>query len=144
MSTSESSHPQTMFGYQDYWSIANRTYGQQFNAIAELVDIANQMLKAADQKAAEPMEKVVIELTRATVSGSTDVVLLCGNGCGAGAMKIVRGMFESSWTAEYLRLNPTEAEKFIDFGPVLSWKRYQWLQKEDPNRAKSMAAKIVA
>lgn len=143
MTDSESSHLQIAFGHPDFWSIAFGRYEQQFNAIAELVEIANQMLNAADQKAAEPVEKVVIELTRATVAGSNDVILLCGNGCGAGAMKIVRGMFESSWTAEYLRRNPSETDDYIDFGAILSWKRYRWLLKEDPSKAAGIATETI-
>jgi hypothetical protein len=57
--------------------------------------------------------------------GLNDVVVLVANGSGTGAMKIVRSMFESSALAEYLRLNPEEAQDYIDFGRVIAWRRYQ-------------------
>ncbi|HLJ42508.1 MAG TPA: DUF5677 domain-containing protein [Candidatus Acidoferrales bacterium] len=97
------------------------------------------MLEAAEEKATEPVEKVVLELTRATAAGANDVILLSGNGCGTGAIKIVRSMFESSWTAEYLRRNPKEVDRYLEFGAVLARRRYEWLLAEDPERARSIS-----
>jgi hypothetical protein len=59
-----------------------------------------------------------------------DVMLLCGNGSGIGAMKIVRGMFETSTLAEYLRRNPNEILDYVDFGAVLAWRRLHTLKGE--------------
>ncbi len=72
------------------------------------------MVKAAEDGATEPAEKVICALTRTTITGACEVVVLCGNGCGVGAMKIVRGMYESRWTAEYLRRHPAEVEGYLE------------------------------
>jgi Family of unknown function (DUF5677) len=50
-------------------------------------------------------------------------------------MKIVRGMFETSTLAEYLKRNPREVEDYIDFGRILSWRRYQWTVANAPKVA---------
>jgi Family of unknown function (DUF5677) len=72
----------------------------------------------------------VIALVRATGFAMNDVLILCGNGSGIGAMKIVRGMFETSILAEYLRRNPNEVSDYVDFGAVLAWRRLHTLKGE--------------
>jgi hypothetical protein len=39
-------------------------------------------------------------------------------------------MFETSLLAEYLRRNPGEVSDYVDFGPVLAWRRYHTLKGE--------------
>jgi len=53
------------------------------------------------------------------MTGAGEVIVLCGNGCGAGAMKVVRGMYEAQWTAEYLRRNPNEVDDYLDFLKIM-------------------------
>lgn len=134
---------QVTFGFEDFWPTANKEFEGQFGAISALVSLANQMLQAAEKKAAEPVEKIVYALTRVTVLGMNDVVLLCGNGCGTAAMKIVRGMFESSTMAEYLYRNPEEVEDYIDFGRILAWRRYKWVSAKRPEVAKRVSPEAV-
>ncbi len=131
------------FGFEEFWPVAYKEYKQQFDAITDLMALGNEMLQTAEKKVAEPVEVVVCELTRATIAGAIDVILLCGNGCGPGAMKIVRGMFESRWTAEYLRLNANEIEDYVEFGKILSWRRYQWLRDNIPDRVKHLSPEDV-
>ena len=110
-------------------------YKRQFDAVAELICLGDEMLKAAEESATEPVEKVICALTRATMTGASEAVILCGNGCGPGAMKIVRGMYESRWTAEYLRRHPEEVGDYLEFSKVLSWRRLHWLQENNPKEA---------
>lgn len=49
-------------------------------------------------------------------------------------MKIVRGMYESRWTAEYLRRNPNEVQDYVEFGKVIAWRRVRFSQKHFPGR----------
>ncbi|MHB8540732.1 MAG: DUF5677 domain-containing protein [Candidatus Acidiferrales bacterium] len=143
MSLAQPQEERVTFGYEEFWPVAYKEHKRQFDAIADLMRLGNEMLAAAEKEAAEPVEKVVHELTRATAAGANDIILLCGNGCGTGAIKVVRGMFESSWTAEYLRQNPNEVDRYLEFGAVLVWRRYQWLLAEDPERAKNVSPEAV-
>jgi hypothetical protein len=131
------------FGYQDFWPQADKAYRQVFLSCERLTALANELSAAADVKATEPVEKAVHFLVRLTVFGMNEAILLCGNGCGAGGMKIVRGMFESSTLAEYLRLNPKQVEDYIDFGRILAWRRYQWTLTNKPKVAKRFPAETV-
>jgi hypothetical protein len=135
--------PRVTFGFEEFWTVVYGHHQQQFDAITDLLRLANEMLQVAENKAAEPVEMVIHELTRATMAGACDVLLLCGNGCGLGAMKIVRGMYESRWTAEYLRRNPEEVKDYIDFGLIMSWRRYQWLQDNIREGVKPLSSEDV-
>lgn len=129
-----------VFGFQDFWRVAYKEHERRFDAVTDLVRLANEMFVAVEKKqVSEPVEKVVYVLSRVTTIGMNEVVLLCGNGCGTGAMKIARGMFESSITAEYLRRNPNEVQDYVDFGRVLMRRRYQWLLGNSPEEAKRMS-----
>ena len=120
--------PGPVFEFEDFWRKAYSRYGPELDAIANLIRLGDQMVKAADGSAAEPVRKVVCGLTRMTIAGAVEAVVLCGNGCGLGAMKIVRGMYESRWTAEYLRRHPEEVEDYLEFSKILRWRRLHWLE----------------
>ncbi len=49
---------------------------------------------------------------KSCIEDFNEIVLLCGNGFGNGALKIVRGMFEKLVTAYYFHLNPDQADVF--------------------------------
>ena len=83
----------------------------------------------------------IYPMVRANANTFTEVVTLVGNGCGIGAMRLSRSMFESCVFAEYLRRNPAEVDDFVDYGFVQSWKRYQQLLKA--GAANGIAAKTV-
>jgi hypothetical protein len=56
-------------------------------------------------------------------------------------MKIVRGMFETSILAEYLRRNPNEVSDYVDFGAVLAWRRLHTLKGEKRDKMTSEQVK---
>lgn len=132
-----------VFGFEDFWPEVAAEYQRGLNAIADLIRLGDEMVKAAEGSASESVEKVICALTRATMTGASEAVILCGNGCGSGAMKIVRGMYESRWTAEYLRRHPTEVEDYLEFEKVLSWRRIQLLQENDRKRAGRVPPNVV-
>ncbi len=60
-------------------------------------------------------DTAIFYLGRLCVEDFMEIMLLCGNGCGIGAMKILRGMYERAVTAYYLHLCPEETENFFDY-----------------------------
>src|SRR5438045_3069942 len=96
------------FGFEDFWPQASKEYADVFHAIARLIALVNEALDVADKKRSGELELSIISLVRMTGFAMNDVLVLVGNGSGIGAMKIVRGMFETSILAEYLRRNPGE------------------------------------
>jgi len=47
-----------------------------------------------------------------------EILLLCGNGYGIGAQKLLRGLYERAVTARYIAMNPERVGDFIDFGKI--------------------------
>jgi len=124
-----------VFGFAEFWPKVYGQFNRQFEAIADLMRLGDEMVKTAEEGAAEPVKNVICALASATMAGACEALLLSGNGCGMGAMKIVRGMYESRWTAEYLRRHPKETEDYIEFSKVILWRRLEWLQGHDPSNA---------
>jgi len=118
------------FGFEDFWPQASKEYADVFRVIARLIAVVNEALDAAEKKRSGLLDLSVIALVRMTGFAMNDVLILCGNGSGIGAMKIVRGMFETSILAEYLRRNPNEVPDYVDFGAVLAWRRHTLIMGE--------------
>lgn len=57
----------------------------------------------------------VFMLGKLCLDDFNEIVLLCANGFGFGAFKILRGMFEKLVDAKYLHLHPQEIDNFWDF-----------------------------
>jgi hypothetical protein len=120
---------QITIGCPEFWPEFYEAHSVRLRAIGKLPEFINLMLTAARNKGKTgPVERVVEALARVTVTSLSDVVVLCGNGSGPGALRIVRGMFESSTVAEYLRLHASEAQDYEDFRHVIAWRRYQQVE----------------
>ncbi len=132
-----------IFGFPDFWQEVYDAHRPFFEACFRLNDLSNQELAEAVKKAAEPVEKVVFLLVRITTIGMIELLTLAGNGAGPGAMKIARGMFESSTVSEYLRRNPQEAQVYLEFTHIIHWNRYQQLLKSSPDAAKKIEPRKV-
>lgn len=63
----------------------------------------------------KPVDRVIFYFGRLCVEDFVEILLLCGNGYGFGATKILRGMFERVITARYLQSNPQFADDFLDY-----------------------------
>ena len=131
------------FGYPEYWAKIHTQFEKQLGIIHELFPLCDQAICEAESHATLPVQEVVCFLTRATMAGASEAIILSGNGCGAGAMKIVRGMYEARWTAEYLRRHPEEIEDYWEFGKVIAWRRVQFLQENFPGRVTEEAKRRV-
>jgi hypothetical protein len=64
---------------------------------------------------AEPVDRIIFFLGRVCAEDFWEIVLLCANGYGLGAQKILRGLYERAVTACYLHLHPEECDAFMDF-----------------------------
>ena len=64
-----------------------------------------------------PADRVVFYLGILCVEDFNEVTLLCGNGCGIGALKILRGLYERAVSLGYIAKNPNKAEDFLALTP---------------------------
>jgi len=86
---------------------------ERLPSIVEAIDITlnHSGLSAPNSKA----DKSIFLLCNAVVCEFEEVIHLCSGGFGIGSMKVLRGMFEKTVTADYLMRNPKEAICFMAF-----------------------------
>lgn len=65
-----------------------------------------------------PADAAFFLLGRKCFNTFLELLLLCGNGKGLGALKSLRSMYEDSVTACFIALNPVEVQDFIDYDYV--------------------------
>jgi hypothetical protein len=93
--------------------------------LPSLLDAANAAF-ARQVTLATVTDRLVFSLGSSCAEDFGEILLLCGNGYGIGAKKILRGMYERAVTAWHLHNHPEEAENFVDFGWV---REYQFMKK---------------
>jgi hypothetical protein len=69
-----------------------------------------------------PAEGVLFLVGRQCYHDFQDVLLMCGNGRGASALRLVRSLFEKTVTATYIITHPGEAELFEKYNAVHKYK----------------------
>ncbi len=70
----------------------------------------------------EPIDKVPFHLNRLCAEDFSEILLLCGNGYGIGAEKVLRGMYERAVTATYLHDKPIEVDRFLEYAKISAHK----------------------
>ncbi len=109
------------YGYPEEWaefSKSHQEFLKRFKNIEAAIDIAFQRIHHTTQ----PLEKTIYFQGRLIVEDFLEILLLCGNGYGIGAQKLVRGMYERAVSARYLMDHPEEVDNFLDFHRVADYK----------------------
>jgi Family of unknown function (DUF5677) len=102
------------FGIPDEWvefAEDHKLFLERFPNLKEAMNVAFVRQGATS----EPVDRVVFFSGRLCTEDFMEILLLCGNGYGIGALKIVRGMYERCVTARYLHAHTEETEGFFDF-----------------------------
>jgi hypothetical protein len=68
------------------------------------------------------LERTIYFLGRIVAEEFMEILMLCGNGYGIAAQKILRGMYERAVTARYLFQRPDQIENLVDFHKVSDYK----------------------
>ncbi len=97
------------FGFPDFAPTLLAKYGPALRLAEAHSHLVNEMV-AALPKEMKVEQAVIYGLVRMATAGWVELLILVGNGAGLGALKIARGMFETSVVAEYLRQFPAEGK----------------------------------
>jgi hypothetical protein len=118
-------------------------YNEFFNAevvpnCGKFYEVANRILSALNAFTLNTSNKskihtVVRTLCMTTAISFHDVALLVCHGCGMGANKITRTAFEAAVNAEYLRRNPDQVQRFLDWSWVSQHNRAEYMHKRLPD-----------
>lgn len=63
-------------------------------------------------------DRVVLAFTQIAVEDFLEIVVLCKEGYGIGALKSLRSLYEHTVTLAYISKNPKEAERFLEYHPI--------------------------
>src|SRR5271167_919702 len=133
---------QVRFGFPEYWEHAYQQYSAFLERAPRLQDALNGVTNRAYQNVG-PLEKVILNLSMLVGVGLAEVVTLVCNGLGLGAMKVVRGMIENAINAEYLRLNPTECDDYMEWHHVEQHRLYIWVKGRSPEQLSSVPIEMI-
>lgn len=109
------------YGYPEEWAAFSRSHQEflkRFKNIENAMTVAFQRIHQTTQL----LEKTIYFQGRLIVEDFMEILLLCGNGYGIGAQKLVRGMYERAVSARYLMNHPEEVDNFLDFHRVTDYK----------------------
>jgi hypothetical protein len=119
-----SANSELVFGFPAEW----RDFRKRHALFLEKFPHLEDALKAAfirSSEIAEPIDKFVFLYGRLCAEDFSEVLLCCGNGYGAAAMKLVRTLYERAVTLRYLHDNPDKLDDFLDFSHIAKYK--QWV-----------------
>jgi hypothetical protein len=106
-----------VFGFQREWEDFHKRQAlflERFPHLSEALSTA--FLRTAHLS--EAIDKFVFMYGRLCCEDFSEVLLLCGNGYGHGATKLVRTLYERAVTLRYLHDNPEHLDDFFDFHHV--------------------------
>jgi Family of unknown function (DUF5677) len=111
MSVTESS---LIVGIPEEWKHfkqRNERFLQRFHHLESALNIAFGR-KIAES---ETIDRIIYFTGRLCAEDFNEIYLLCGNGYGIAALKLVRGLFERTVTVRYLSMHPEEAADYLDY-----------------------------
>lgn len=102
-------------GLPEEWQDFEHRHERLLRAVLPpLMDAATQVF-ARTIESEHPHERLAFVLGRHLPEDFSDIFLLCGNGYGIGALKLLRGLYERVVAMTYLLRHPEKAEDFADW-----------------------------
>jgi hypothetical protein len=117
---SEKTPRKVLFGDEAEWNDFDRRNPEFTQRVGNLVHAIQ--LAFATLTLQEPVDKVLFHLNRLCAEDFSEILLLCGNGYGIGAEKLLRGMYERAVTSTHLHDNPTEVDNFLEYHKIAAYK----------------------
>jgi len=105
------------FGIKEDWQHFSKTHQVLLRKLPLLFKTFERVFLRT-METTEPADRVIYFLGRVAMEDFMEIVLLCGNGYGVGALKILRGLYERAVTAAYLAKYPQEVDSFLEYHHV--------------------------
>ena len=128
------------FGYPEFSKVFCAEYDSLIRTLGTVEKAVNETFSTPGK---EPLHRICRHLAKAVANSFSAVLLLCGNGFGPDAMKIVRGMFESTLTIMYLKKHPKELQDFMDYHWISAMKRQRDTGKYAPELLKQITPEAI-
>jgi hypothetical protein len=102
------------FGNPKEWALFRKHHGSFFKVAPELQDLIEKLFR--DQPSADTAQrKLVFLLGCLCWEDFREILLLCSNGYGIAASRILRSLYEHAVTAHHIAKHPENADLFDDF-----------------------------
>lgn len=131
------------FGHPEFWSRVVDEYPRFFAVHPRLVQSFNS-LSQKPRPTLSLQEKVVLNLALLAGVAMEELVTLASNGLGMGAMKIARNLLELSINAEYLRMNETAVEDYVEWFWVEQHKLFTYAREYDTTLLNRFSPETIA
>jgi hypothetical protein len=106
-----------IFGFSNEWTFFQKQHPKFVEALDSLADTGQKTIKRLFVPNT-PAEELIFFSGVLVLEEFAELWVLAGNGCGVGALKILRGMYERTVTAAYISKFPEEASRFWIFGAI--------------------------
>jgi hypothetical protein len=108
---------QIRFGQPEEWQAFQKRHPKFVQSLRYLHETTTKIFirEMTSSGSSGPADRVVFYLGRLAVEDFNEILLLCGNGFGIGAMKLLRGLFERVVTLLYISEHPDKVEDFLDY-----------------------------
>lgn len=129
------------FGYPEEWTsfrARNGLFLERFENLTKAFDKAF----IRDFQSQEPIDRFVMMFGRMCIEEFFEILLLCGNGYGIAASRLLRALWEKVVTLEYIDAHPEELDAFFDYHHISQHKLLKSVQ--DVIGMDALPAEIIA
>jgi Family of unknown function (DUF5677) len=102
------------FGFPDQWEHFAKTYPVFTEKLGALHKTIESVI-AREGESKSLADTVIFFLGRLCAEDFSEILLMCANGYGFGAMRLLRSMYERTVTLAYLSKYPTQVNDFWDY-----------------------------
>lgn len=113
--------PTSIYGFADAATAFGQRHPQWSAVMARLKEVTN-LAFTRTQVMKTPIDKFVYLYGDLVSEDFIELFLMAVNGCGFGATKLLRSMYEHTVTLKYLHDHPDELQAFCDFDRVQQYK----------------------
>jgi hypothetical protein len=110
------------FGHEDEWRHFSENHAAALESAVAVHKATLGLLQAAQAKSESTEDKTILALGLSCLKEFEEIMLLCGNGYGSGATKLLRTFFERVTTVGYLGKNPSKVPQFVEYTSV-HWRK---------------------
>ena len=132
------------FGIPDEWRDFERRHEHFLKYVLPPLSDAATRVFARTIESGHPHERVAFMLGRHVPEDFSEILLLCANGYGMGALKLLRPIYERVVTMVYLLRNASEIERFMDWRLVEKRKMLGRLKDEGDEPTNYLTAEEIA
>ena len=106
-----------VFGFPNEWAFFQKEHPKFVEALDCLAETQQKAMKRTFVPSSAA-EELVFFSGSLVMEDFVELWVLAGNGCGLGALKVLRGMYERTVTAAYVSQFPEQARRFWNFGVI--------------------------